>query len=234
MLLECARRHSLRRFHQISTDEVYGQVLTDRPSGEADALDPRSPYAATKASADLLVMSYFTTFGLPVTITRGSNNIGPFQYPEKVVPLFTTNAIDSLPLPVYGNGLQRREYQYVWDHCEAVDIVLHHGTAGEIYNVGTGQPTTNLEMTELILDTLGKPRHLIQHVQDRPGHDQCYQLNISKMGQLGWRPTHSPQDAIKKTVQWYVDNESWWRKAKGGNFVQYYNNQYSHCRLLHE
>ncbi|KAG9409471.1 hypothetical protein AC1031_019730 [Aphanomyces cochlioides] len=224
-LLECVRRHNLR-FHQISTDEVYGQMVGSQTSRETDKLDPRSPYAASKASADLIVLSYFTTYGSQVTITRGSNNVGPFQYPEKVVSLFTTNAIDNLPLPLYGNGLQRREYQYVEDHCRAVDLVLHQGVFGEIYNVGTGESITNMEMTEIILSTLAKPRTLIRHVQDRPGHDLCYNLNSDKIRALGWSPRYSSTQAVKKTVQWFIDHQIWWRKAKAGDFEEFYRMHY--------
>lgn len=226
VLLEAARQFNLERYHQISTDEVYGHIPAGHSSKETDNLEPRSPYAASKASADLMVNAYYVTYGLPVTITRGSNNVGPFQYPEKVVPLFSTNAIDHLPLPVYGDGRQMREYQYVLDHCEAIDLVLHKGTIGEAYNIGTGVEMENMRMVEILLDTLGKPRDLIQHVADRPGHDRRYSLDIGKIKALGWEPRHSPEEAIAKTVQWYADNEWWWRKIKDGDFKQYYEAQY--------
>ncbi|EQC41187.1 dTDP-glucose 4,6-dehydratase [Saprolegnia diclina VS20] len=226
VLLEAAKRHRIARFHHISTDEVYGHVPDGCSSLETDKLDPRSPYAASKASADLLVLSYFTTFGLPVTITRGSNNIGPYQHLEKVVPLFTTNALEDLPLPVYGDGLQQREYQHVHDHCEAIDLVLHTGALGEIYNAGAGETLDNLSMLRLILQTLRKPESLIRHVTDRPGHDRRYSVNIEKIAALGWRPRHSPQEAIVASVQWYVANESWWRPVKDGEFQAYYQLQY--------
>ncbi len=208
-----------------NTDEVYGQVLAGS-SKETDPLVPRSPYAASKASADLMVLAYYITYGLPVTITRGANNIGPFQHPEKVVPLFVTNAIDDLPLPVYGDGRQLRDYQYVLDHCEAIDIVLQRGRIGEIYNVGTGQEMENLRMVEILLDELGKPRTLIRHVEDRPGHDRRYSLNVDKLKALGWQPRHTHEEAIRKTVRWYVENEWWWRKIKSGEFREYYQRQY--------
>ncbi|KAF0683116.1 Aste57867_24804 [Aphanomyces stellatus] len=226
-LLECSRQHCVRRFHHVSTDEVYGEAAGDRAFLETDKLSPRSPYAASKASADLLVLSYFTSFALDVTISRASNNIGPFQYPEKVVPLFATNAMENLPLPIYGDGLQRREYQYVTDHCEALDVVLHAGVSGEIYNIGTGAPPmANIDMAELVLETLGKPRGLMRFVADRPGHDQCYHMNVEKMQALGWRARHSSREAIGKTVQWYAAHETWWRKVKSGDFRQYYAAQY--------
>jgi dTDP-glucose 4,6-dehydratase len=226
VLLEAAKRFGVERYHQISTDEVYGHVPVGRSSNESDRLDPRSPYAASKASADLLVNAYYVTYGLDVTITRGSNNIGPYQYPEKVVPLFATNAIDHQYLPVYGDGRQMREYQFVTDHCEAIDLVLHHGEPGQIYNVGTGEETENLTMIEILLDALDRPRSLIKHVKDRPGHDRRYSLSLNKIKALGWRPKHSAEEAIIRTAKWYQDNEWWWRKIKTGEFLEYYKAQY--------
>ncbi len=226
VLLEAARKVGLERFNQISTDEVYGHVPEGQASVETDPVAPRSPYAASKTSGDLMVQAYFVTYDLPVTITRGSNNIGPYQYPEKVVPLFATNAIDGEPLPVYGDGRQMREYQYVTDHCEAIDLVLHEGQLGETYNIGTGQPMENLQMVEILLDELDKPSSLIRHVADRPGHDRRYNLNIDKILALGWRPRHTAEDAIRRTARWYRDNEWWWRKIKSGEFREYYERQY--------
>jgi dTDP-glucose 4,6-dehydratase len=226
VLLEAARQFGLERYHQISTDEVYGHVPPGHSSRESDRLDPRSPYSASKAGADLLVNAYFVTYSLPVTMTRGSNNIGPYQYPEKVVPLFATNAIDGQPLPVYGDGRQMREYQYVGDHCEAIDLVLHQGAMGEIYNVGTGEEMENLTMVEILLDALERPRTLIRHVADRPGHDRRYSLNLDKIRALGWRPRHSAAEALVKTAHWYQKNEWWWRKIKSGDFKAYYEKQY--------
>jgi dTDP-glucose 4,6-dehydratase len=226
VLLEVARAAGLERYHQISTDEVYGHIPPGRSSLETDKVDPRSPYAASKASADLLVNAYWVTYALPVTITRGSNNIGPYQYPEKVVPLFATNAIDGEPLPVYGDGRQMREYQYVMDHCEAIDLVLRRGVPGEIYNVGTGVEVENLRMVEILLDALDRPRSLIRHVTDRPGHDRRYSLDIAKIRELGWEPRHTPEEAIAMTARWYRDNEWWWRKIKSGEFRRYYEAQY--------
>jgi len=226
VLLEAARAFGLERFHQISTDEVYGHTTPGYSSKETDPLVPRSPYAASKASADLMVNAYFVTYGLPVTITRGSNNIGPYQYPEKVVPLFATNAIDGEPLPVYGDGRQMREYQYVVDHCEAIDLVLHKGALGEAYNIGTGEEMENLQMVEILLQALDRPRSLIRHVADRPGHDRRYSLNIEKIKALGWQPRHTAEEAIIKTARWYQQNEWWWRKIKDGEFKAYYQAQY--------
>jgi dTDP-glucose 4,6-dehydratase len=232
VLLEASRKFGLERFHQISTDEVYGHVAGDHRSLESDPVAPRSPYAASKASADLMVLAYHVTYGLPVTISRGANNIGPYQYPEKVVPLFVTNAIDNLPLPVYGDGRQRRDYQYVLDHCEGIDIILHRGKIGEIYNVGSGSEMENLAMAEIVLDELGKPRSLIQHVEDRPGHDRRYCLNVDKLKALGWQPRHSHEEAIRKTVRWYVANEWWWRKIKAGEFKEFYQKLYGGRRVI--
>jgi len=226
VLLEAAREFGLERMHQVSTDETYGEVQTGR-SKETDPVAPRSPYAASKASADLMVNAYHVTYGLPVTITRGTNNIGPYQYPEKVVPLFVTNAIDDLPLPLYGDGLQVRDYQYVLDHCEAIDIVLHKGEIGGIYNVGTGTEMRNIDMARLILRLLGKPESLIQLVRDRPGHDRRYALDVGKIRALGWEPAHTCEEAIEKTVRWYVENEWWWRPIKSGeHYREYYRRQY--------
>jgi len=225
-LLEAARELELERYHQISTDEVYGHV-PEGSSKESDPVAPRSPYAASKASADMMVNAYRVTYGLPVTITRGANNIGPFQYPEKVVPLFTTNAVDDQPLPLYGDGLQVRDYHFVLDHCEAIDLVLHEGEIGGVYNVGTGSEMPNIEMTRLILDILGKPESLIQPVQDRAGHDRRYSIDTSRIQALGWEPAHTCEEAIAKTVQWYVENEWWWRPIKSGeHYQEYYQRQY--------
>jgi dTDP-glucose 4,6-dehydratase len=232
VLLEAARRFGLERYHQISTDEVYGHVPGDHRSLETDTVAPRSPYAASKASGDLMTLAYSVTYQLPVTITRGANNIGPFQYPEKVVPLFVTNALEDQPLPVYGDGKQRRDYQHVLDHCEAIDLVLHRGEIGEIYNVGTGGEMENLTMVEILLDELGKPRSLIRHVEDRPGHDRRYCLNVDKLKALGWRPRHNHEAAIRATARWYVANEWWWRKIKSGEFKEYYRRLYGARKVL--
>jgi dTDP-glucose 4,6-dehydratase len=227
VLLEAAKKYDIERYHQISTDEVYGEVLTGR-STEEDQLHTRSPYSAAKAGGDLMCLAYYTSFDLPVTITRGSNNIGPYQYPEKVVPLFITNAIDGKPLPLYGDGRQMRDYQYVVDHCEGIDIVLRRGELGEVYNLGTGTETPNIEMTQLILKLLNKPESLIQPITDRPGHDRRYALDCGKIQALGWRNKYNFEQAIEATVKWYVDNEDWWRKIKGGQHYQaYYQRHYS-------
>ncbi|MCZ7567749.1 MAG: dTDP-glucose 4,6-dehydratase [Ardenticatenaceae bacterium] len=231
-LLEAARRFELERYHQISTDEIYGHIEGDRRSTEGDPVAPRSPYSASKASGDLLVHAYFVTYGLPVTITRGANNIGPYQYPEKVVPLFTTNALQNRPLPLYGDGRQRRDYHYVLDHCEAVDLVLHKGQAGEIYNVGTGTELENREMVRIILDELGKPASLIQHVEDRAGHDRRYALDTTRIRALGWVPRYDCEQAIRATVRWYVENEWWWHKVRNADFESYYQKLYGNRQIL--
>jgi dTDP-glucose 4,6-dehydratase len=226
VLLEVARERQLERFHQISTDEVYGAIPAPQRSQEGDPLEPRSPYSASKAGAEHLVYAYHITYGLPVTMTRGSNNIGPFHYPEKAVPLFTTNAIDNQPLPIYGDGLQVRDYQYVIDHCEGIDLVLHNGALGEVYNVGTEVETPNIEMARKILDLLGKPHSLIQHVVDRAGHDRRYALDCSKLRALGWQSRHNFDQALERTVTWFVENEAWWRPIKSGEYHEYYKQQY--------
>ncbi len=225
VLLEAGRKYGLERFHQVSTDEVYGEK-EQGSSLETDPLVTRSPYSASKAGGEHLVYSYHVTYGLPTTITRGSNSIGPYQYPEKVVPLFITNAIDDQPLPLYGDGLQMRDYQYVIDHCEGIDLILHQGQPGQVYNLGSGVETRNLDMAHLILELLGKPRRLIRHVQDRPGHDRRYSLHCDKIKALGWRSRHSFEEAMELTVRWYVDNGWWWRKIKSGEYMAYYKKQY--------
>jgi dTDP-glucose 4,6-dehydratase len=232
VLLEAARQLKLERYHQISTDEVYGHIHGDHRSLETDAVAPRSPYAASKTSGDLMAVAYHVTYGLPVTITRGANNIGPYQYPEKVIPLFVTNAIDDQLLPVYGDGKQRRDYQHVLDHCEGIDVVLHKGQIGEIYNVGTGGEMENLRMVEILLDELGKPASLIQHVEDRPGHDRRYCLNVDKLMGLGWQPQHTHEAAIRETVRWYAANAWWWRKIKSGEFKEYYRKLYGDRKVI--
>lgn len=225
-LLEAAREHKLERFHQISTDEVYGAIPAPARSKEGDPLEPRSPYSASKAGAEHLVYAYYITYGLPVTTTRGSNNIGPYHYPEKALPLFITNAIDDTPLPLYGDGMQMRDYQYVEDHCEGIDTVLHKGALGEFYNVGTGVETHNIDMARKLLGLLGKPQSLITFVPDRAGHDRRYALDTAKLQALGWRSRHTFDQALEATVRWFVANEAWWRPIKSGEYLDYYRKQY--------
>lgn len=224
VLLEAAKQFGLERYHQISTDEVYGWV--DKPALETDPLLPRSPYAAAKASGDLMVNAYYVTHGVPTTITRASNTVGPYQYPEKVVPLFVTNALENEPLPLYGDGKQIRDWLYVTDHCEAVDVVLHKGTPGEAYNVGGENERYNVEVVKIILDTLDKSPDLVRRVTDRSGHDRRYSLAIDKMRALGWTPRHSFEQALTETIEWYANNEWWWRKIKSGEYREYYEKQY--------
>jgi dTDP-glucose 4,6-dehydratase len=226
VLLEAAKTYGIERYHQVSTDEVYGDIPEGHSSLETDALHARSPYSASKAGGDLMCMAYHNSFGVPVTLTRGSNNIGPYQYPEKVVPLFVTNAIDDQPLPIYGDGLQMRDYQYVQDHCEGIATVLHQGGIGQVYNLGTGIETQNIVMARAILDLVGKPHSLIRHVTDRPGHDRRYSINVDKIRDLGWQSCHTFEQAIEKTVRWYVDNQWWWRKIKSGEYMEYYKKWY--------
>jgi dTDP-glucose 4,6-dehydratase len=225
VLLEATNKHKLERLHHVSTDEVYGQVMTGA-SKESDPFEPRSPYAASKASGELLVFAYHTTYGTPVTITRGANNIGPRQYPENAVPLFCTNAIDDLPLPMYGDGKQVRQYQYVMDHVEGIEAVLSKGEVGQAYNCGPDGETPNMVMATRMLELLGKPTSLIKFVADRPGHDRRYCIDSSKLKSLGWKPRHSFDQALKLTVDWYVKNEPWWRKIKSGEYKEYYRKWY--------
>ena len=225
VLLEAARRHRHQRYLQISTDEVYGHV-PEGSSVETDPLQPRSPYSASKSGGDLLVGAYHTTYGVPTLLTRASNNFGPYQYPEKVVPLFITNAMDDEPLPLYGDGLQIRDWLYVDDHCDALEAVLADGAPGETYNVGAGNELTNLELTRTILELLGKPMSLVRSVPDRAGHDRRYSVDSSKIRDLGWRPAHTFADALQATVGWYLANENWWRPLKSGEYLDYYRRQY--------
>jgi dTDP-glucose 4,6-dehydratase len=216
----------IRRFVQISTDEVYGDVAVGS-SRENDPLRPRSPYAASKAAGDLLALAYHTTHDVPVMITRGSNTYGPRQYPEKVIPLFVTNAIDQEPLPLYGDGMQVRDWLHVDDHCAAVEAVLDRGEPGEVYNAGGLASLTNLELTQRLLRLLDRPEALIRHVADRPGHDRRYALDSSKLTALGWRPRIGLDEGLAATVRWYQENETWWRPIKDGSFSEYYHRLYA-------
>jgi dTDP-glucose 4,6-dehydratase len=226
VLLEAAKVFGIEKFLAVSTDEVYGDIAAPNRSTEEDKLHGSSPYSASKAGGDLMCLAYYRSFGVPVTITRGTNNIGPFQYPEKVVPVFVTNAIDNLPLPMYGDGKQMRDYQFVLDHCEGIDVVLQKGELGEVYNIGSGVETRNIDLAHAILDLLGKPYTLIQPITDRPGHDRRYAIDNSKARAIGWTPRHTFAQAIEKTVRWYVDNEWWWRKIKTGEYLEYYKKHY--------
>jgi dTDP-glucose 4,6-dehydratase len=226
VLLESCRVAAGRpRFLQVSTDEVYGSIA-DGHASEETALAPRSPYAAAKAAGELLVGSYVVTHGVDAVVTRGSNTYGPYHHPEKLIPLFVTNALDDRPLPLYGDGLQRREWLYVADHAAAVDFVLRHGVAGETYNVAGPTERTNREVVALLLDRLGKPWSLVRQVEDRPGHDRRYAMDGSKLAALGWRPATSFEDGLASTVDWYRANEAWWRAARSGDWDGWYERQY--------
>jgi dTDP-glucose 4,6-dehydratase len=232
VLLEAAREAPrLRRFIQISTDEVYGSV-PEGSSRETDELRPRNPYSASKAGADRLAYSYWATYGVPVIVTRASNNYGPYHFPEKVIPLFITNAIDDRPVPLYGDGLQERDWLHVLDHCRAIDLLIDAGTSGEVYNVGGGNHVRNIDLTRRILELVGRPETLIRPVADRPGHDRRYSLDTAKLQALGWRPSVPFDAGLRDTVAWYRDNEWWWRPIKDTDpeFRAYYNTQYGERR----
>lgn len=225
VLIEAAMKHDTERFVQISTDEVYGPALGE-PFPEDAPLNPRNPYSASKAGGELLARSYFTTYDFPVIITRGANNVGPNQYPEKAVPLFTTNAVEDMPLPLYGSGDQERDYTHVHDHCTGVEIVLARGVPGEVYNIGAGNHMRNIDMARLILRELAKPERLITHVRDREGHDFRYAIDASKLRELGWQPEFDAESAIVDAVRWYVEHAEWWKPIKSGEFRRYYEQQY--------
>ncbi|MCK6543023.1 dTDP-glucose 4,6-dehydratase [bacterium] len=213
VLLEAAKKYNIARYLQISTDEVYGSIENGEFT-EEHSLSPNSPYSASKAGGDMMVRAYHKTYGVPTLITRASNNYGPYQYPEKLIPLFVTNALDNIPVPLYGDGMNVRDWLYVEDHCSAVDYVLHHGVIGEVYNIGGGNERTNVTITHTILKALNRPESLIKRVADRPGHDRRYAVDTSKVRRLGWKPAYNFEEAIVETIQWYVKNESWWRAIK--------------------
>jgi len=232
-LLEAVKELSVPRFVQCSTDEVYGSIERGAFK-ETDPLNPSNPYSASKAGGDLLALAYWRTHRLPVLITRSSNNFGPYQYPEKVIPLFITNALENLPLPLYGDGKNVRDWLYVLDPCAAIDLVLHKGTEGEVYNVGSGAEVENFTLTRKILALLGKPESLIQPVPDRPGHDRRYALDAAKVRALGWRPQWDFETALRETVEWYRTHEAWWRPLKSEAFREYYLQQYPLFRTTGE
>lgn len=225
VLLDESRKHGVERFLQVSTDEVYGSI----PEGffkEGDPLEPNSPYAASKASGDLMARAYYVTYGLNTVVTRGSNTFGPYQYPEKLLPLFISNALDDEPLPLYGDGRQVRDWLYVEDHCSGIETVLLKGEPGEAYNIGGENERHNIDVVRQMLAILGKPESLIRQVEDRPGHDRRYALDTTKLHNLGWQQAYSFEEALEATVEWYVKNEWWWRKIKSGEFREYYERQY--------
>ena len=228
VLLDAAREaNRLRCFVQISTDEVYGSVETGS-SRETDEIRPRNPYAASKAGADRLAYSYWATHGVPVIITRGSNNYGPHQFPEKIIPLFVTNAIDRLPVPLYGDGKNIRDWLHVEDHCRAIDLLIEKGNAGEVYNIGGGNEIRNVDLPHRILELLDRPTSLITPVEDRLGHDRRYSVDTGKLRALGWRPRHAFEEGLRATVDWYRENEWWWRPIKEADpaYRDYYETQY--------
>jgi dTDP-glucose 4,6-dehydratase len=213
VLLEAAKKHNIKRFIQISSDEVYGSI-NKGSFKETSLLHPNSPYAASKAGGDHLALAYYTTFKTPVIITRSSNNFGPYQYPEKIIPLFITNLLENKKVPLYGDGMNVRDWLYVLDNCSAIDLVFHKGKIGEIYNIGGGVEITNIALTKIILKLLGKTDKMIDHVTDRLGHDRRYSLDSSKVRKLGWKPSKDFNIAIKETINWYKNNTTWWQKLK--------------------
>lgn len=227
ILLDEARQHGIERFLHVSTDEVYGDIEDDYFSREDDSFLPNSPYAASKAGGELMVRSYHVTHGMDTVITRGSNTYGPYQYPEKLMPFFITEALEDRPLPVYGDGKQIRDWLFVEDHVTGIDTVLHKGKSGEAYNIAGEDLRHNIEVTHRLLSLLGKPDTLIRHVPDREGHDRRYAMNCDKLRGLGWQQAHNFDDGVQATVDWFRNNEWWWRKIKTGEYMDYYKRQYA-------
>ena len=230
VLMDACRKYGIKRYHQVSTDEVYGDLPLDRPDlffTEETPIHTSSPYSSSKASADLLVLAYHRTYGLPVTISRCSNNYGPYHFPEKLIPLMIINALNDKPLPVYGEGLNVRDWLYVEDHCRAIDLIIHKGRVGEVYNVGGHNEMRNIDIVKIICEQLGKPESLITHVADRKGHDRRYAIDPTKIhDELGWEPETMFKDGIKKTIQWYLDNKEWWEDIVSGEYQNYYKKMY--------
>ncbi len=230
VLMDACRKYGIKRYHQVSTDEVYGDLPLDRPDlffTENTPLHTSSPYSSSKASADLLVLSYYRTFGLPVTISRCSNNYGPYHFPEKLIPLMVINALANKPLPVYGEGLNVRDWLYVEDHCRAIDLIIHNGRVGEVYNVGGHNEMSNIDIVKIICKTLGKPESLITYVSDRKGHDLRYAIDPEKIhSELGWLPETKFADGIQRTIKWYLENENWWKPIISGEYRNYYEKMY--------
>ena len=230
VLMDACRKYGIQRYHQVSTDEVYGDLPLDRPDlffTEETPLHTSSPYSSSKASADLLVMAYYRTYGLPVTISRCSNNYGPYHFPEKLIPLMIANALADKPLPVYGNGENVRDWLYVEDHCRAIDLIIHAGKVGEVYNVGGHNEKRNIDIVRIICQELGKPESLIVHVEDRKGHDRRYAIDPAKIHrELGWLPETKFEDGIKKTIKWYLEHKKWWQDIINGEYQEYYAKMY--------
>lgn len=228
VLLDAAKKYGVSKYVQVSTDEVYGSLGDTGLFTEDTPLTPNSPYSASKAGGDLLVRAYHETFGLPVNITRCSNNYGPYQFPEKLIPLIISRALNDQALPIYGDGLNIRDWLYVEDHCSAIDLVIHKGRIGEVYNIGGNNERTNLHIVRTILQELNKPESLITYVQDRPGHDRRYGIDPTKITQeLGWKPKHSFETGIKETIQWYLNHKDWWTRIQSGEYRAYYAQQYA-------
>jgi len=227
VLLDIAKERKIKKYVQISTDEVYGSLGSEGYFTEGTPIAPNSPYSASKASADLIVRAYHETYGLNVNITRCSNNYGPYHFPEKLIPLMITNAMEGKELPIYGDGLNIRDWLHVMDHAAAIDLVIHQGIPGEVYNVGGHNGKTNIEIVKLILKKLGKPESLIKYVADRLGHDRRYAIDPTKIEtELGWKPRYTFDQGIEETIQWYIENQDWWKKIKSGEYINYYKNQY--------
>jgi len=227
VLLELAKEFRLKKFVQVSTDEVYGSLGPEGLFTESTPLHPNSPYAASKAAADLLALAYHHTFSSPIVITRCSNNYGPYQFPEKLIPLMIANAMQDKPLPVYGDGLNVRDWLHVRDHCTAIDAVLRNGVAGQVYNIGGNSEKTNIELVKLLLKILGKPETLISFVKDRPGHDRRYAIDSSKIQrELGWKPSYTFERGIEETIMWYLRNQDWWGRIISGEYKDYYRKMY--------
>lgn len=227
VLLDAAKKHGVTKFVQVSTDEVYGTLGETGLFSETTPLTPNSPYSASKAGGDLLVRAYHETFGLPVNITRCSNNYGPYQFPEKLIPLMIANALNDKQLPIYGDGLNVRDWLYVEDHCSAIDLVIHKGQNGEVYNVGGNNERTNIHIVRTILEQLGKPESLIKYVDDRLGHDRRYGIDATKITtELGWKPKHTFETGINETINWYLNNRTWWERIQSGAYQAYYEQQY--------
>ena len=229
-LLDASKEFGVKRYHQVSTDEVYGDLPLDRPDlffTEATPLHTSSPYSSSKASADLFVLAYYRTFGLPVTISRCSNNYGPYHFPEKLIPLMISRALANEQLPVYGTGENVRDWLYVEDHCAAIDLILRHGRIGEVYNVGGHNERTNLEVVKTILKVLNKPESLIRYVKDRPGHDMRYAIDPTKLeNELGWKPEYNFDTGIRQTIEWYLNNKEWWQNIISGEYTKYFDKMY--------
>ncbi len=230
VLMDACRKYGITRYHQVSTDEVYGDLPLDRPDmffTETTPIHTSSPYSSSKASADLLVQAYHRTYGLPVTISRCSNNYGPYHFPEKLIPLMIANALADKPLPVYGEGLNVRDWLYVEDHCKAIDLIIHNGRVGEVYNIGGHNEMRNIDIVKIICKELGKPESLITYVTDRKGHDMRYAIDPTKIhSELGWLPETKFEDGIKKTIKWYLDNKAWWENIISGEYQDYYQKMY--------